>query len=69
MLLRPDLPPERRHLVTAAVALAGADAVRRVAGSAVLKWPNDLLVGDRKLAGVLAEVDGATRSSSASAST
>ena len=23
-----------------------------------MKWPNDLLVGDRKLAGVLAEVDG-----------
>ena len=43
--------------MAAAVALAGA--VDRVAGvPAMLKWPNDLVVGDRKLAGLLAERDG-----------
>src|SRR2546423_3106353 len=51
---------ERLHLVVAAVALAGAEAVDRVSGvRPSLKWPNDLVVGDRKLAGVLAETDGA----------
>jgi BirA family biotin operon repressor/biotin-[acetyl-CoA-carboxylase] ligase len=60
VLLRPqDLPMDRLHLATAAVAMAGADAVSLVAGvTADLKWPNDLLVGTRKLAGVLTEVEG-----------
>jgi len=45
--------------VTMATALALADAVGAVAGfRPALKWPNDLVVGDRKLAGVLAETDG-----------
>ena len=58
ILLRPDLPPDSLHLVTAAVALSAADACRAVAGvEPELKWPNDLLVGGRKLAGVLAEAD------------
>ena len=39
-----------------AVALSAADACAEVAGfSPGLKWPNDLVVEDRKLAGVLAE--------------
>jgi BirA family biotin operon repressor/biotin-[acetyl-CoA-carboxylase] ligase len=56
VLLRPDLPVDRLHLVTALVALAAADAVEAEAGLRPgIKWPNDLVVGDRKLAGVLAE--------------
>lgn len=60
VLLRPS---EVSHLAVAAVALAGRDAALSVAGVACgLKWPNDLMVGeafDSKLAGVLAETDGA----------
>jgi len=60
VLLRPELPPERLHLVTLATGVAAAEAVQEVAGfDARLKWPNDLMVDDRKLAGILAEADGA----------
>ena len=51
---------QRRWLAPAAVALAAADACTAVsAGGAVvaIKWPNDLLLGDAKLAGILAEAD------------
>jgi BirA family biotin operon repressor/biotin-[acetyl-CoA-carboxylase] ligase len=58
ILLRPDLPIDRLHLATAVVALAAAEACERVAGVRPdLKWPNDLLLADRKLAGVLAEAE------------
>jgi BirA family biotin operon repressor/biotin-[acetyl-CoA-carboxylase] ligase len=58
VLARPDLPPERLHLLPWSVALAAAEACDRVAGFRPgLKWPNDLVVGDRKLAGVLVEVE------------
>jgi BirA family biotin operon repressor/biotin-[acetyl-CoA-carboxylase] ligase len=58
VLLRPALGPEQLHLATAVVALAAAAAVDEVAGFRPgLKWPNDLVVDDRKLAGVLAEAE------------
>jgi len=54
--LFPDLAPSDLHLLTMALSLAAADACAAVAGVEVgLKWPNDLFVDDRKLAGVLAE--------------
>ena len=57
-LLRPDCGAEDIHLCGGAVALAGADACREVAGvEPVLKWPNDLLLDGAKLAGVLAEAE------------
>jgi len=49
-------PAEERHLVLVAAALAAIDAVEARCGFRPrLKWPNDLVVGDRKLAGLLAE--------------
>ena len=58
VLFRPELDPSELHLCTAAMALAAAEACRRVAGvGPVLKWPNDVLVGEEKLAGVLAEAE------------
>ena len=58
VLLRPGCGAGDVHLCAGAVALAGADACREVAGvEPVLKWPNDLLLDGAKLAGVLAEAE------------
>jgi BirA family transcriptional regulator, biotin operon repressor / biotin---[acetyl-CoA-carboxylase] ligase len=56
VLLRPDVPASRWGWVPLAVGLAVADAVGGHGVEATVKWPNDVLVGDRKLAGVLCEV-------------
>ena len=58
VLLRPTLGIDEIHVLTMAAALALRDAIEDVAGlKSGLKWPNDLVVGDRKLAGILSEAD------------
>lgn len=59
MLFRPSVDPARLPLLTLLVASATAYAVIDRTDVVVrVKWPNDLVVEDRKLAGLLAEVVG-----------
>lgn len=57
VLLRPTgVPVQRWGWLPLLAGVAAAESTSRVAGLDVrLKWPNDLLVGERKLAGILAE--------------
>lgn len=56
-LLRPDLPPERLLPVTAMAGVAVCDAVEELCGVRPgLKWPNDPVLGGKKLCGILTEL-------------
>ena len=56
VLLRPALPPGRASGLTLAAGLAVRDAAAELVTTQVLvKWPNDIVAGDRKLAGILVE--------------
>lgn len=56
VLLRPNLPGEVLMCATGLAAVAVSRAVERTAHARVgIKWTNDLILGGRKLAGILAE--------------
>jgi BirA family transcriptional regulator, biotin operon repressor / biotin---[acetyl-CoA-carboxylase] ligase len=56
VLLRPELELAQVSALTLAIGLALRDAIAPlVAPEAQIKWPNDLYVGGKKLAGVLVE--------------
>src|SRR5690349_24183511 len=56
ILLRPTIPQDQWPLITFAAALAAADALLEASDLQTdIKWPNDLLSGERKICGILAE--------------
>lgn len=58
VILRPPLAPAAVPCLALVAGLAVADAVRRVTDLApALKWPNDVLLDGRKVAGILTELE------------
>jgi BirA family biotin operon repressor/biotin-[acetyl-CoA-carboxylase] ligase len=56
ILLRPSIPAARLPLLALAAGLAAASAIHRIAALSVdIRWPNDLLIGQRKAGGILVE--------------
>ncbi len=57
VILRPRIPPHQAPLITLMAAVATADAIRKFSGlPPLIKWPNDILLRDRKVAGLLNEI-------------
>ena len=54
-VIRPPLPLVDVPPMTLAIGIGLCDAARAMGAPAMVKWPNDALVGGRKLAGVLVE--------------
>lgn len=56
LVLRPSMAPDDLGLLTLLAGAAWAEAATEISGLEVrCKWPNDLLVGEAKVGGVLAE--------------
>ncbi len=57
IVLKPNLPLERLFMITMAGSIAVARAIRREYDiGALIKWPNDIYIGDKKVAGLLLEL-------------
>ena len=57
VILRPNCPPEQLMHLTCAAGVAMLEAVEKVSGMRPgLKWINDLVIGRKKLGGILVEM-------------
>ena len=59
LLQQPDIPVSRSFFITMAVTTAMTDAINSLgyafSSPLTIKWPNDIYIGDKKLAGILIE--------------
>jgi BirA family biotin operon repressor/biotin-[acetyl-CoA-carboxylase] ligase len=57
MICRPEFPPEKASMLTLVMGLAVSDAICSMTGlGAMIKWPNDIVIQNRKVAGILTEM-------------
>jgi BirA family biotin operon repressor/biotin-[acetyl-CoA-carboxylase] ligase len=58
IILRPDMAPYEAPKLTIMTAVAVAEAIRNRTGlAALIKWPNDILIDEKKVCGILTEMN------------
>jgi BirA family transcriptional regulator, biotin operon repressor / biotin---[acetyl-CoA-carboxylase] ligase len=58
IILRPDITPFHAPIITLMAAVSLAQAIRETSPvQALIKWPNDIIVKDKKIAGILTEME------------
>ncbi len=58
IILRPDIPPSRAPQLTLVTGVAVAETLKKELKLNVgIKWPNDILIGNKKVCGILTEVN------------
>lgn len=60
VVLKPELPPSRASELTLVAAVALAETLCDAGVEATIKWPNDVQVGGKKIAGILTELSADT---------
>jgi BirA family biotin operon repressor/biotin-[acetyl-CoA-carboxylase] ligase len=55
IVLRPPIPPSMAPQLSLVAAVAVVDALGRTGVTAMIRWPNDVMVGERKICGMLPE--------------
>ena len=56
-ILRPEIAPNEIPRITLLAAVAVAKSIRRITGlNAMIKWPNDILINNKKVCGILTEM-------------
>lgn len=57
LLLKPDMNPNHASMLTLVAAMAVARAISKCANTeALIKWPNDIVIGGKKICGILTEM-------------
>jgi BirA family transcriptional regulator, biotin operon repressor / biotin---[acetyl-CoA-carboxylase] ligase len=56
LILRPELPPQRAPEMTLLAAVALAETLQEAGARPDIKWPNDVQVEGKKIAGILTEL-------------
>ncbi|MDR2873567.1 MAG: biotin--[acetyl-CoA-carboxylase] ligase [Methanobrevibacter sp.] len=57
IIIYPEIDPQKASLITLCGGVAVSKAIRRLGVDARIKWPNDILINHKKIAGILTEAN------------